>query len=98
MQGSFGHYSFSACVGGLAIRGAPWGFRRKGARWIVRAQRFVAASRDPSLRSGREADGGVRPYTSYLLPRRRILEVKARPWQEVNVGSGWAESITLLTV
>ena len=43
------------------------------------------------------ADEGVRPYTSYLRPSRRILEVKALPWQAVKVGMGWEESITLFT-
>ena len=41
----------------------------------------VVASRS---RGGR----GVRPYIRHFFPRRRILEVKARPWQALKVGSG----------
>ena len=43
------------------------------------------------------ADEGVRPYTNYLRPSKRILDVKALPWQAVKVGFGWEESITLFT-
>ena len=31
---------------------------------------------------------GLRPYIRHFFPRRRILEVKARPWQALKVGSG----------
>src|SRR5579862_4741479 len=33
----------------------------------------------------------------YLRPRKRMREVKARPWQAANVGVGWVESMMLLT-
>src|ERR1700757_124313 len=48
--------------------------------------RFVVTPRLASLGG---VDEGVRPYTSYLRPSRRILDVKALPWQAVKVGVGW---------
>ena len=38
-----------------------------------------------------------RQRDSYLRPRRRILEVKERPWQAAKVGWGLVGSITLST-
>src|SRR5215472_7276125 len=99
MQGSFGHYSLRRLPG--AGQENPYRGGHGGTPGIScmhdPCNRILQGSLHVLLRLARSAEGGASPHVFHLLPSRRILEVKARPRQAVNVGFGWEESMMLLT-